>query len=143
MSGPTRYTFSSATPQVIPGLSIAFTPRFSNSIILVKASVSGSNSYVNSYGVLRDGIATVSTAGQTNNNEPNMQTTQYVGTSTTDWIYQVPVMHYETAGSTATRTYAIYVTSAWSGTPIATYVNNRASNEMACFSYMSVMEIAQ
>jgi hypothetical protein len=143
ISGPTRYTFNSATPQVVTGLSIAFTPRFSTSLILVRASISGSNSYVNSYGVFKDGVATVSTAGQTNLNEPNMQVTQHLGTTTTDWIYQVPVMYYETAGSTAVRTYAIYVTSAWAGTPVLTYVNNRASNDMASFSYMSVMEIAQ
>jgi hypothetical protein len=143
ISGPTRYTYNSATPQVVPGLSITFTPRFSNSLILVRASISGSNSYVNSYGVFKNGATTVSTAGQTNLNEPDMQATQYLNTATTENIYQVPVMYYETAGSTTARTYAIYVTSAWSGTPILTYVNNRNANDMASFSYMSVMEIAQ
>jgi hypothetical protein len=143
VSGPVRYTFASLTPQVIPGLSITFTPLFANSIILVQASVSGSQTHVNSYGVFRNGATTVSTAGQTNLNEPDMQVTQYLGTATTENIYQVPVMHFETAANTVSRTYAIYVTSGWSGTTYSTFVNNRNSNDMASFSYMTVMEIAQ
>jgi hypothetical protein len=143
VSGPVRYSVASLTPQVVPGLSITFTPLFANSVILVQASVSGSQTHVNSYGVFKNGVATVSTAGQTNLNEPNMQVTQYLGTATTEWIYQVPVMHYETAADTTARTYAIYVTSGWSGTTYTTFINNRNSNDMASFSYMSVMEIAQ
>jgi hypothetical protein len=143
ISGPVRYTFSSLTPQVIPGLSIAFTPKLATSTILIMVSVSGTQTHVNGYGIYKDGVATVSTAGQTNNNEPNFQATQYLGTNTTDWIYQVPLMHYETSGSTTPRTYAVYVTSGWAGTTYTTYVNNRASNDMASFSYITIMEIAQ
>ena len=99
--------------------------------------------HVASFGVFKNGAATVSTSGQTNNNEPNMQITSYIGTSTTDYILSLPIMHSETSGSTTARTYAIYGTSGWSGSTYSLQINNRNSNDMASFSYMTIMEVAQ
>jgi hypothetical protein len=136
-----RQTISSASPVAITGLSIAFTPFFQDSRIVIMANISGSHTYVNSYGVFKNGVATVSTSGQSNNNEPNMHVTQYTGSTTSEYIYQVPIVHTELAGSTTARTYAIYGTSAWSGTAYPLYINNRGSNDMASFSHMTIFEV--
>ena len=143
VAGPARQTISSQSPTLVSGLSLSFTPRFSNSLIFIRAVVNGSFTYVCSLGIFRNGAATVSTSGFTNNNEPNMQDTFYFGTSTTDHIYTKQVLHYETAGSTTARTYAVYCTSGWAGVTYTTYINNRASNDMASFSHMIVMEVSQ
>jgi hypothetical protein len=105
------------------------------------ATISGSQTHVSSYGIFKDGVATVSTSGQNNTNEPNMHTTQYIGTATTDYIYQVPIMHSEIAGSTNARTYGVYGTSGWAGTLYTLYINNRGSNDMASFSHMTIFEV--
>ena len=143
VSGPARQTITSTSAVAVTGLSVTFTPKYSNSIILIEADICGSHTYVNSYGIYRDAAATVSSTGQTNNNEPNMQATQYIGTSSNDLIYSVALRHYETSANTSARTYAVYCTSGWSGAAYSTYINNRASNDMAGFSYMTVTEIAQ
>jgi hypothetical protein len=136
-----RQTISSASPVEITGLSISFTPFFNDSRIIIMANISGSQTYVNSYGIFRNGAVTVSTSGQTNSNEPNMHVTQFTGSTTSEYIYQVPVVHSEISGSTTARTYAIYGTSAWSGTVYPLYINNRGSNEMASFSHMTIFEV--
>ena len=142
-SGPARQTITSSSAVAITGLSVSFTPKYANSIILIEADICGSHTYVNSYGIFRDAAATVSTTGQTNSNEANMQATQYIGSTSNDFIYSVALRHYETSANTSARTYAVYCTSGWSGVAYSTYINNRASNDMAGFSYMTVTEIAQ
>ena len=142
-SGPARQTITSSSAVAITGLSVSFTPKYANSIILIEADICGSHTYVNSYGIFRDAAPTVSTTGQTNSNEANMQATQYIGSTSSDLIYSVALRHYETSANTSARTYAVYCTSGWSGVAYSTYINNRASNDMAGFSYMTVTEIAQ
>ena len=142
-SGPARQIISSTSPVAVTGLSISFTPKYSNSKIVIMGQISTNACHVASFGIFKDGAATVSTSGQTNNNEPNMQITSYIGTSTTDYILSLPIMHSETSGSTTARTYAIYGTSGWSGSTYSLQINNRNSNDMASFSYMTIMEVAQ
>jgi len=139
--GPARLTIASTTPVLITGLAIAFTPRNANSRILIQALVHGSATYVSSYAIFKDGVATVSTTGQTNINEPNMQVTTYYGTSSADWLWSMPVFHTEFAVNTASRTYGVYTTSGYAGT-WTNNINNRSSNDMAGFSYLTVTEIA-
>ena len=140
--GPARISIASLSPTLITGLSVSITPKNANSRMLIYAVVNGSATHVNSYGIFKDGIATVSTTGQTNTNEPNMQMTTYIGTTSNDHLYNFPVIHTELSGSTSARTYAVYATSGWAGTTYTTHINNRNSNDMAGFSYMYVMEIA-
>ena len=140
--GPARISISSTSPTAVTGLSVSITPKNANSRMVVYAAVHGSSTYVNSYAIFKDGIATVSTSGQTNNNEANMQITTYKNSSSNDLLWVEPLMHTELSGSTAARTYQVYVTSGWSGTTYTTHINNRNSNDMAGFSYMWVMEIA-
>jgi hypothetical protein len=142
-SGPARQTIASTSPVLVDGLTINFTPRSASSLIIITASVNGSSTHVNSLSVFRDGAKVVSTTGQTNNNEPDMHITNHYGQTTTDWLFTWPLVHYESAGSTESRNYSIYCTSGWSGVTYTTYINNRASNDMAGFSYMNIMEIAR
>jgi hypothetical protein len=144
-SGPTSQTISSQTPVAINGLSISFTPKFATSRILIQAQISTSATYVSSFGVFKDGLATVSTTGVNNSNEPNMQiTTYFVGASSTpDALYSIPVVHFETALSTTARTYDVRATSGFSGVTYDLRINNRGDGIMSSFSHMVVTEIAQ
>ena len=148
VSGPARQTITSSAgsaPQAVTGLSVSITPRYSDSRILIQAFVAGSATHVHSLAIYKDGAATVSTSGQTNNNYPNMQVTQYGtgGSAGADFMAVIPVTHTEIAGSTTARTYQVYAISRWSNTGYSTYINNRASNDMASFSHIIVYEIAQ
>lgn len=135
-----RQTIASATPQVITGLSIPFTPKRSNSIIVIEAVISTTAEYVSSYGVFKNGAPTASTSGFSNANEPNMQVTTY-GSGNAGYLSNIKVLHFENAGTTATRTYDIRASSAWGGGVRTLYINNRSSNDMASISYMTVKEI--
>jgi len=141
--GPASQTISSATPVGVTGLSIAFTPKNANSMILITSQVSSNSPHVSSFAIYKNGAATVSTSGYTNSNEPNMQVTTYLGTDVTSELWSWSLMWYELAGNTTARTYQVYASAAWAGTPRALQINNRSSNDMASFSYMTIMEIAQ
>lgn len=140
-AGPAIQTIASLTPVLIAGLSLNITPISALSTMIITANVVASNGFVISFGIFKDGVATVSTAGQTNSNEPNMQATSYIRNDN-GYLTSTMVMHYEASGSTAPRTYAVYGTSGWGGTLYTFYVNNRGSNDMACFSTIDVMEVA-
>lgn len=142
-SGPTKQTISSATPTAVTGLSVSITPKSASSIIFIQCNISTNAPYVSSFGVFKDGAKTVSTTGFTNNNEDGMQFTLYSGQTTVNHLYYLPLMHYETAGSTTARTYQVYATSAWTGGVYNLTINDRADTDMASFSYMTVMEVAQ
>jgi hypothetical protein len=141
MSGPARQVISSITPVALTGLSISFTPKYTSSIIIIEAQIITNLAYVSSFGVFRDGVATVNTTGQTNTNEPNMQSTTFTGSTTTDWLWSLPLLYSEISGSTNTRTYQIFGTSGWSNTAYSLIINNRNANDMASFSHMTVMEL--
>lgn len=140
VSGPALQTISSATPVTITGLSVNYTPAGANTTIFIFANICHSVSNVISFGVFKDGVATVSTTGFSNLNEPNMQATYYLGNNV-GLIQNTHFMHYETAGSTVPRIYDIRATAAYNGSITALYINNRSSNDMACFSHMVIMEI--
>jgi hypothetical protein len=143
-SGPAVQVISSTTPVTVSGLSIVFTPKFATSKIIVQAQLATSATYVSSFGVFKDGLATVSTTGQTNSNEPNMQTTHYSsGPTTPDELFSIPMLHSEIAIDTTPRTYDIRATSGWVGTTYALRFNNRGANDMAAFSHMTITEVAQ
>lgn len=140
--GPARVTIASATPTLVTGLAISITPKNANSTILISATINANMPWVPSLGIFKDGAATVSTSGYTNNNEANMQLTMHDGLDNTDQQHIVDLNHIERAGSTTARTYGVYATSAWTGSVRNFYINGRNSNDMAGFSYMRVMELA-
>lgn len=146
-SGPASQTISSTTPTLITGLSINFTPKKVGSLLIFNAQVSSSFTHVTSYGIFKNGVATVSTSGQTNTNEANMQVTSYYekpnNDARTDFINQITFMHYETVDNLTARTYGVYGTAGWGGTTYNLYINNRSGGDMASFSYFTIMEVAQ
>jgi hypothetical protein len=145
-AGPARQTIASGTPVVITGLSVNFTPRKSDSKILISAYISSGVTHVSSYGVFQDGSATASTSGYTNSNEPNTDATYYEGggTTATNYLVQIPILTTLDAGNTNQRTYDIRATSGWGGAgPYTLYINNREQNDMASFSRMFIYEVAQ
>jgi hypothetical protein len=141
ISGPARQTISSLTPVIISGLSLTITPKYNNSLIVIEGVILSSNTHVSSYGVFKDGATTVSTAGQSNLNEANMQVTNYIGSGTTSELWTIPIRHHEISSTLLARTYDIRATAGWGGTIYSLYINNRDDNNMAGFSYMIVKEI--
>ena len=142
-SGPAKQTFNSTTPVVITGLSVDFTPRRSDSKIIITSSLCTNLTYVCSFGIFQDGSATVSTSGQTNSNEPNMSITTFTGGTATNLLWTVSMNVILDSGSTTQRTYDVRATSGWSGTAYDLSVNNRHNNDMAAFSTMIIYEVAQ
>lgn len=140
---------TSSVPVKIAGLEIDFQPVYASSKILIKTYVATNGRYVSSYGIYRDNSPTCSTSGYTNRNAPNMQTTFWWfmaggGQSTnTNYLENVSVFWSEDASSTTARTYDVRALSSWSTANYQLILNNRASNDMASFSFLSVMEVAQ
>jgi len=144
VSGPARQTIASLTPVAITGLSINFTPKYSDSLIIIEANIASSTTYVTSFGIFKDGNKTVSTSGFSNSNEADMQITLYDGTTSAETkMEQTTIKHFETSGTTNARVYAVYATSGWAGAIYNLHINNRAGNDMASFSTMTVTEVAQ
>lgn len=139
-AGPTIQTVATLTPVLMAGLSIDITPISALSTMIITANVVASNGFVISFGIYKDGVATVSTAGQTNSNEPNMQVTSYIRNDN-NYFTSTMVMHYESSLNTNSRNYAVYGTSGWGGVVYTFYVNNRNPADMACFSTIDVMEV--
>jgi len=142
-TGPAVQTISSTSPVALTGMSIVFTPKFANSKIVVQAQISTSATYVSSFAVYKNNATTVSTSGFNNVNEPNMNITTYFGGSSgPDFLYSIPLIHFEDAINTTARTYSIRATSGWGGTVYTLRINDRGS-DMAAFSVMTIMEISQ
>ena len=142
-SGPAKQTFTSTTPVVITGLSVDFTPRRSDSKIIITSSLCSNLTYVCSFGIFQDGSATVSTSGQNNTNEANMSITTFTGTSNTNYAWTASMNVILDSGSTTQRTYDVRGTSGWGGAAYALSINNRSANDMAAFSTMIIYEVTQ
>ena len=142
-AGPAIQTFTSTTPVVITGLDVDFTPRRSDSKIIINVTLISNITHVCSFGVFQDGSATVSTSGQTNSNEANMNITTYQGNADTNHLFAVSFNVVLNAGSTSVRTYDVRGTSGWGGTGYSLTVQNRLGNDMASFSTMVIYEVAQ
>ena len=145
-AGPARQTITSLTPVVITGLSVDFTPRRSDSKILISAFVTSTFPHVSSVSVYQDGAATASTSGYSNSNTANSDVTRYEGQATTQTTYlsQVPVLTTLDAGNTNQRTYDIRANSSWGNSSANTiYINDRGTSDMASFSRMFIYEVAQ
>lgn len=147
-AGPARQTIATLTPTVITGLSIDFTPLFANSKIILRAYIQSSDTYVVTFGFYKDGSSVASTSGYTNNNAGNMITTSYgydqsTGNTQTNYSREATIMWAEDAGNTSERTYDVRNACGWSGTPYTNYVHDRGNSDMAGFSFMEVIEVAQ
>jgi hypothetical protein len=141
--GPARFTSTSITPVAVTDLLIAFTPKKATSRIVIQCQINTNAGYVTTWGIYKDGAATVSTSGYTNSSAANMNSTVYIGTTTIGEYWSVPLQYSELAASTTVRTYQLYVGVGWPGTGSTVYINNRDANDMAGFSTMTIWEIAQ
>ena len=139
-AGPTRQTIASLTPVLLTGLQITITPISALSTMIITANIAKSDGFVISFGIFKNGVATVSTTGATNSNEPNMQVTNYIRDNN-NYFGESVAMHYEPSVNTTARTYGVYGTSGWAGVVYTFYVNNRLGTNMACFSTLDVMEV--
>lgn len=124
----------------ISGLSISFTPKFSNSKILLQSMINSTNTYVATYGFLKNGAVM---SPLTNSNSAGSVATQYWFDTSTNYMNNVYISYMEDAGSTAARTYAAAACSSWGGTIYTMQVNDRSDGAMRSFSSMTIFEIAQ
>lgn len=141
MSGPARQTISSTTPIEINGLSIEITPKYIDSIMIIDAQIISSATYVSSFGVYRDGFKTANTAGYENDSIDNMQITTFYGDSSATRLRPTPLLYSQVSGTLSKITYSIRAAAAWYGTASTLYINDRAGEDMASFSHMTIMEV--
>lgn len=140
-TGPTRQTINSLVPVAVTGLSISFTPLNPTSTIFITAFLTHTDTYVNSFGIYKDGNPTVSTTGFPNLSAPDSQVTQFQSGNTVGvYLVTTRVSAYEIAETTVARTYAVYGVSEWNGTAYPLYINDRNTSDMASFSYMYIFE---
>lgn len=124
----------------ISGLSISFTPKFSNSKILLQSMINSTNTYVATYGFLKNGAVM---SPLTNTNSSGSVATQYWFDTSTNYMNNVYISYMEDAGSTTARTYAAAACSSWGGTVYTMQINDRSDGAMRSFSSMTIFEIAQ
>ena len=139
----TTQTISSASLTNISGLSITMTPKDADNLIVMQASIQNTMTYVTSYAFLKDGAKTQSGRAGTNRSISDVQTVYYWGTTSTGYVMNTPIMHYETAGSTSSRNYTVAAASSWDGAASTMYVNDRGDGDMQGYSYFTIWEIAQ
>lgn len=125
----------------ISGLEISFTPKFSNSKILLTAMINSDIRYVATFGFRRDGTVVSSV---NNNNSTGSVATVYYGTDTNSHIMNTYIQYAESAGSTNARTYTSAACASWAGSVQTLTINDRGSSlDMRSVSSMTIYEIAQ
>lgn len=136
----TEQTINSTSLTNITDLSITMTPKDANNLLILQSVVSVNLNHVFSLTFLKDGSKTTTTSG-TNSNEADTHSTFYLNNS--GFILGHPLMHYETAGDTNSRTYTVAGTGGWSGTAYSHIINDRNGSDMGATSWFLLMEIAQ
>ena len=124
----TTLTMSSDSNYHDTGLSISFTPKYSNSIILIQCMMGGevySNSNIGiGYRLLKDGSTVYDNDYAIYNSSNNAQR-----------IEQTPILYSETSGNTTARTYKVQASRRAGGG--SARLNNYSESKMV------IMEIAQ
>ena len=131
----------STTAANITGLSINFTPKKSNSKILIQAMINGSNRHVTTYGFKRDGNL-LATPSETNNNSSGSISTFYNTVNSADTMYNNFIEWYDDATNTNQRTYQAAGVSGWYSDQNTLTINDSAIG-VGSFSSMTIYEIAQ
>ena len=137
----TNQTIASTSLTNVTGLSITMTPKSANNLIVLQSVVSTNCVHVNSMTFLKDGAKTTTTSG-TNSNETDTHSTTYNGGQPTLLLLH-PLLHYETAGNTTSRTYTVAATAGWAGGIHNQKINNRSGDDMASTSWFLLWEFAQ
>lgn len=139
----TTQSISSTSLTSISGLSITMTPKDADNLIVMQAVIQNSMTYVMSYAFLKDGAKTQSGRAGTSRAISDVQTVTYWGTTSSAYVMNTPIMHYETAGSTSSRVYTVATASVWDGAASTVVVNDRTGSDMQGYSYFTIWEIAQ
>jgi hypothetical protein len=122
-------------------LEINFTPKFTNSSVLLHAMVVHSGPFIVTLGFKQDGYS-VRTQGD-NTNSPGGILTQYDGVQTTDRLYNEFVQVMIDVNGTHTRRYTVAAAASWNGTAQTVSINDRSiSSDMRSISNFTVYEIA-
>lgn len=143
-SAADRQTINATVPVPVSSLSITVSPSSVNSKFLISAVINGSMTHVASTFLYKNGNNILPSAG-TNRTGSGPAVTTYIGTSTTDYIFQHLINFIDAPATLSSVTYDIRHVSTWpnpSSVPVAyaSYINNRQSNDMAVPSYMIIME---
>ena len=138
---PTRYSIVSADIAAIPGLEINFTPKFSNSNILLTAMINTSAQHVSTYGFLKDNAVIITNS---NTNSTGSISTMYPGSDTNTQMWNIKIEYMDVATSLVSINYKTAACASWAGDNSRTlYINDRADNDMRSVSSMTITEIAQ
>ena len=122
-------------------LEINFTPKFTNSSVLLHAMVVHSGPFIVTLGFKQDGYS-VRTQGN-NTNSPGGILTQYDGVQTTDRLYNEFVQVMIDVNGTHTRRYTVAAAASWNGGAQTVSINDRSnSSDMRSISNFTVYEIA-
>jgi len=136
-----RYSIASADISAIPDLSVTFTPKLSTSKILLTAVFNTNALHVSTWGFLKNGSVIYT---NTNTNSAGSIATTYHNTATTstDYMHNISIHFWDTAGTTSAITYQAAGCASWAGTTYTLFINDRNSNDMRSISSMTVQEIA-
>ena len=140
-TGPNKYTISAQDITAITGLSISFTPKFSNSRIVLQANIHSDQFYVSTFGFLKNGGYL---ASNTNTNSAGSISTNYHWDSGNNGgMWTCSYAYSDFPNTTSAITYAAAACSSWGGTVVSLQINDRGSSDMRSISSMIIMEIAQ
>lgn len=139
VSTSNRVDISSQDPVAITGLSISFTPRFSDSNILLQAMINSNEYYVTSFTFLKNGSSLTTTSPNSNTNAALF--TLFDADSVSTNMRNAYLLWSDPAGSTTARTYAVGGTSSWAGTINTLIVNDRSDNVMRSYSTFAIFEV--
>jgi hypothetical protein len=138
VSPTTTQTINSNIPIVIDGLSITLVPSSVNSRFLVMATVNGSMTYVCSSLIYRNGSKVLSHGSNSSTSGANV--TSHYNDNVSTAIRTHVINYIDSPKTTSAITYDIRHTSSWVNVAAATYVNNRASGDMACPCTLTIIE---
>jgi hypothetical protein len=125
----------------ITGLSINFTPRYANSLIMLEAMINSNEIYVSTFTFLRNAVSL--TTATPNSNTSGGLATLFDGDSNSTNMRNTHLLWRDTAGSTAARTYAVGATSSWANILYTLVINDRTDNVMRSFSTFAIYEVKQ
>lgn len=145
-SGFVNQTISSTSPVALSGLSVAITPKFSNSKILIEGVVTASWTYVASLHIYKNGSDMIGNHG--GNNQSGGATALWTRWNSaqdlsSNQVWPLPVIYWDSPGTTSPITYDFRANSGWSGGSNSFYLNNRDNLDMLGSSYIKLTEVAQ
>ena len=123
----------------IPELSISFACKYSNSWLLLRASIPATGRHVTTFGFKANGS---NIYNLNNTNSDGSVSTNYRGDDTDSYMRSFFIQGRYYPGTTGAITYTVAGTASWSGGVRNCYTNDRDSNDMRSTSTFTIMEVA-